>query len=126
MKPLIIALSILLAIIILITVHSILMFNLAEDIGQACHSVTDFANKGQWDQVTTEIDNIKSIWDKYRTWVSLTISTQEIEQIEIALKQSRAYAELKQKTDFMGEFIMFSMLVDHIPHQEGFHIAEIL
>ena len=34
--------------------------------------------------------------------------------------------ELKAKPDFFSEFLMLEKLLQHIPHQEGLHIEEIL
>lgn len=126
MKAFISAVAIFTAICIFIGIHAFVMVSLANDISAECNYVYTFASENQWDEAVKKIDYIRSLWDKKRTWASLTISTKEIEQIEISLTQSRAYAELKQKPDFFGEFIMFEKLVEHIPHQEGFHIEEIL
>ena len=102
------------------------MFRLADEIRRSCHTVTELAYSEKWTDTVKEIDNVYDIWNKHRIWASLTMPTSEIEQIEISLKQSRIFAELHQKSDFFGEFTMFTMLVEHIPHQEGFHIEEIL
>ena len=102
------------------------MIKLSDNIKTECDIVSQLASKDDWDNAIKKIDLIRSIWDKRRMWASLTISTKEIEQIEISLTQSRTYAELHQKPDFFGEFIMFTKLVEHIPHQEGFHLEEIL
>lgn len=126
MKAFIVALCIFLAIITFITIHSVIMFDLTDEISKNCESVTNLAHSEKWDEVVKGIDSIQSIWNKRRIWAALTISTEEIEQIEISLNQSRIFAELNQKADFFGEFTMFTMLLEHIPHQEGFHIAEIL
>lgn len=126
MKAFIVALCILLVIIIFITVHSVIMFNLTDEISKNCKSVTSLAHAEKWDDAIKGIDEIQKTWNKRRIWAALTISTEEIEQIEISLNQSRIFAELHQKSDFFGEFTMFTMLLEHIPHQEGFHIAEIL
>lgn len=126
MKAFIISLCLLLVICIFIGIHSVIMVNLADHISSESQKVTIFAQNNEWEKVVDRLDKIKSIWDKKRIWTSLTISTDEIEQIEISLKQSRTHAELKQKSDFFGEFTMFTMLLDHIPHHEGFHIEEIL
>ena len=126
MKAFVIALCILLAITILIVTHSIIMIDFADEISKNCQWVSEMAQAEDWEQALKGIDKIKTIWDKKRIWVALTISTEEIEQIEISLNQSRIFAELNEKSDFFGEFTMFTMLVGHIPHQEGFHIAEIL
>ncbi len=126
MKAFISAIAIFTAICIFIGIHAFIMISLANDIATECKDVHTLADKDRWDEIVKKLDRIRSIWDKRRTWASLTISTEDIEQIEISLTQSRAYAELKQKPDFFGEFIMFEKLVEHIPHQEGFHIEEIL
>lgn len=126
MKAFISALTIFTTICIFIGIHAFIMVSLADDISEECKSIHTLADNDRWDETVEKLDYIRSIWDRRRTWASLTISTKDIEQIEISLTQSRAYAELKQKPDFFGEFIMFEKLVEHIPHQEGFHIEEIL
>lgn len=126
MKAFIIACILLLTIGLLIGIHSFTMIQFAKDIDVQCREVTSLAKNEKWKEVAKGIDDIRSTWDKKRVWVALTVSTKNIEEIEIALTQSRAYAKLKQKPDFFGEFIMFQKLVEHIPHQEGFHIEEIL
>lgn len=126
MKAFIISLSLLLAICIFVGVHSYIMLKLSEDITQKCQETTKLANADQWQRVVEQIDKIDNIWNSRHMWASLTISTHEIEQIEISLMQSKEFARLGQKPDFFGEFTMFTMLIDHIPHQEGFHIEEIL
>lgn len=126
MKAFIISLVILLVIMSFIVVHIRIMLNLSETISKKCELIRRHVKNEEWDSATKEIKAIKKHWEKHRIWVALTISTAEIEQIEIALNQSHIYAELHQESDFMGEFTMFTMLIEHIPHQEGFHIAEIL
>lgn len=126
MRALIVAITIFLVICIFIGIHSYIMINLTKRISPICEETIGFASADQWDKVIKNIDQIQNFWDKKRLWASLTISTKNIEEIEISLKQSRVFAVLHEKSDFMGEFIMFSMLLDHIPHQEGFSIEEIL
>ncbi len=126
MKAFISSLAILVSICIFVGIHSFVMLSLADDINTQSQQVKELAANNKWDEAIEKIDHIRSLWDKRRTWAALTISTNDIEQIEISLTQSRAYAELHQKPDFFGEFIMFTKLVEHIPHQEGFHIEEIL
>lgn len=126
MKAFISAVAIFTAICIFIGIHAFVMISLADDISAECNRVHAFARENRWDEAIEKIDHIRGLWDRRRTWAALTIPTKEIEQIEISLTQSRAYAELHQKPDFFGEFIMFEKLVEHIPRQEGFHIEEIL
>lgn len=126
MRAFIISIIILVLLVGFISLHSYVMINLAEDINQKCTVARTLAENDNWDGVRETLEDIEKKWSSRKTWASLTISTNEIEQIEISLHQSMAFAALNEKSDFMGEFIMFSMLIDHIPHQEGFHIEEIL
>ena len=126
MKAFLISLALLLVICVFIGIHSYIMFNLSKDITKKCEDATALANAEKWDKVVELLDQIDKVWNSRRMWASLTISTHEIEQLEISLTQSREFARLGEKSDFFGEFTMFTMLIDHIPHQEGFHIEEIL
>lgn len=126
MRAFVISIIILVILSIFIGVHSYVMLNLAENINSKCEHVKTLVKDDSWNDVSNTLGEIQQVWNSRRMWASLTISTNEIEQIEISLHQSMALAELHEKSDFMSEFIMFSMLIDHIPHQEGFHIEEIL
>lgn len=110
----------------LIVIHSFSMVRLGKDIGKLSDITEEYADNKEWDKVVLCLKEINEVWEKKSIWTALTIRTDEIEQIEISLKQSEKYAHLKAKRDFFGEFIMFRKLVEHIPHQEGFHIEEIL
>lgn len=106
--------------------HTYEVLALNEDITQLCDRVeADFARE-DWDAVIQNTQALQDRWKKSRFWASLTIDTAQIEEIEISLRQSIKYAELQAKPDFMGEFIMFRMLTEHLPHQEGFDMKELL
>ena len=126
MKGFIAALVLFIVICVFVGIHSYMMIKMAEDIGEICNRVNTLADSEKWTEVSEELDKIQEIWEKKRIWTAITIETNNIEQIEIAFRQSKAYAKLGEKSDFFGEFTMFTMLVNHIPHQEGFHIEEIL
>lgn len=126
MKLVRLAILVLVLMCIFIGVHSYVMAQMGRVIGEKCDRVEVLAKNDQWDEVNRLLTDIENEWKKYSGWASLTISTNDIEQLEISLKQSQAFAELKDKSVFLGEFIMFSQLLQHIPHREGFHWKEIL
>ena len=111
---------------VLIIVHSVSMINLGKSIGNLSGKVIENAEKEKWEDVIADMNEINRLWEEKSIWTALTIKTNELEEIEISFKQSRKYAELLEKEMFLGEFIMFSELVKHIPHHEGFHIEELL
>lgn len=126
MKVLIAALIMLFVIGIFIGVHTYVMSNLSSEVNKLCESTEILAMSEDWKGVQHEINNIKSIWDRARIWAVLTISTNEIDKIEISLRQSLAFAKLGAKPDFFGEFTMFHMLINRIPLKEGLHLEEVL
>ncbi len=126
MKALVCALSLLLTICLLIGIHSFSMHKWSADIKTQSDRVFSLVNSNNWSDAINIIDEIQKSWDKKRIWAALTLDTGTIEEIEISLLQSRAYAVLQQKPDFFGEFLMFTKLVAHIPNQEGFDVGEIL
>lgn len=126
MKAFIASVAILAAICLFVGIHAFVMIDLASDIDKVCVETAQLAQNDSWDEVLKNLDRIDEIWKGRRFWAALTISTKNIEEIEISLAQSRSFATLRQKPDFFGEFIMFQKLLEHIPHQEGFHIEEIL
>ena len=111
---------------VLIIVHSVSMINLGKSIGNLSEKVIVNAEKEKWEDVIADMNEINRLWEDKSFWTALTIKTNELEEIEISFKQSCKYAELTEKEMFLGEFIMFSELVKHIPHHEGFHIEELL
>ena len=102
------------------------MINLGKSIGNLSEKVIENAEKEKWENVIADMNEINRLWEEKSIWTALTIKTNELEEIEISFKQSCKYAELLEKEMFLGEFIMFSELVKHIPHHEGFHIEELL
>lgn len=109
-----------------IVVHSIVMYRFGEDAKKLCGKIETLAENDKWENVSKELKNLKKLWDEKRLWASLTMRTNVIEEIDTSLAQSESYAKIKQKPDFLGEFIMLRLLLEHIPHQEGLHIEEIL
>lgn len=126
MKKLIIVLCLLIFIAVLITVHAVSIQNLYGDIDGITASIEESFSQQNWDGVKQGLEQAESRWKKSKIWASLTIDTDTIEEIEISLEQSKRYAELRDREDFIGEFVMFKMLVAHLPHREGISLEELL
>lgn len=126
MKVVYAALIMLLGIGIFIGIHSTVMAKLSNELDDICKKTEVLAVANDWNGTSEELAKAKSKWDKCRFWASLTISTNEIDKIEISLQQSMAFAKLKAKPDFFGEFTVFHMLIKRIPMKEGVHLEEIL
>ncbi len=126
MKVFRIAIAIFAGICIVIGIHSYVMTDMGKQIAEKNEQIEKAAMSEDWDRVLKIMEEVEKEWDNHSLWAALTISTEDIEQLEISLNQAKKFAEIKQKADFFGEFVMFSKLAEHIPHREGFHIEEIL
>lgn len=126
MNRLLVALCLFLLAVGFVAFHTHEVLALHEDIASISNQIEDEFSREDWQAVSRDVQKLQERWDKSRFWASLTIETEKIEEIEVSLRQSARYAELKAKPDFIGEFIMFRMLSEHLPHQEGFDIKELL
>ncbi|MFR5439614.1 MAG: DUF4363 family protein, partial [Monoglobus pectinilyticus] len=79
-----------------------------------------------YDKITDELNKIKQSWDEVQTWVGMTIDSAELEEIEISLQQCMHYAEIKDKEDFIGEFVLFNLLIKHLPFFEKLDLESLL
>ena len=126
MKKFVVSFIVFFILLSLIIVHSVSMLRLGEKIDKLCNRAEELATAEKWEDAEKTLKEIRKKWEEKSIWTSLTIETNELEQIEVSLRQSEKYAKLRDKEKFIGEFTMFSTLVEHIPHHEGFHIEEIL
>ena len=126
MKLMRLSIAIFIVMCVFIGVHGYLMNKMGTSLSEKNAQIKNFAIQNDWESARLLLEDVGQEWGKYRTWVSLTLSTKEVEELEISLQQAKTFAVLESKSDFFGEFIMFSMLLDHIPHREGFHMDEIL
>lgn len=126
MKKFITALILFAAILIFGFIHTWKITSMTDEIIALNAETYSAAQQEDWQTVTTLLENVQQNWDKNRLWVSITIPTPEIEELEISLKQSLEYAKLEDASGFTGEFTMFRLLLNHLPHHEGFDIEEIL
>lgn len=126
MNRIVTAVCIILLLTVFISFHTYKIFALDRDVNEICSEIDKAFDSDDWDSILYHLDELQKRWDDNRFWACLTIETAKIEEIEISLRQSTEYAKLRDKEDFIGEFIMFKMLVRHLPHQEGFSAEELL
>ncbi len=126
MKVLRLSIVVLICMCIFIGVHSFRMSKMEKSISEMGDSVKKLAINNSWDEVSQMISEIENEWNRYKNWAALTISSENIEQLETSLHQAQIFAQIHRKSDFLGEFIMFSQLVDQISRREGLYWEEIL
>ena len=97
-----------------------------ENITNLTEATYDSFLKNDWEKINVNLNEIKKMWDENKKWLSITISTKQIEEAEISLNQSIEYAKLNSKDCFIGELKMFSTCIEHLPKQEGLSVYELL
>lgn len=107
-------------------VHARKTLDLTGKIQELAQKVEEDYRLDKWEDVRQGVGAIQKEWEDSHMWAYLTLSTKQIDEIEISLEQSIAYSNIEAKEDFLGEFRMFCMLIDHLPKQETFSLGELL
>lgn len=126
MKRVAAALGILAVIVAVSAFHVYKVTSLCGDVGETIGSIYDAYADDRWEEIDAQMEKLSTRWEKDKMWARLTIPTSQIDEIEISLDQSTEYSKLRAKPDFIGEFVMFCKLIDHLPKQETFYIEELL
>lgn len=126
MNRVVIALLLLVLCVGFVGVHTHKIFQLDQEAGEICNRIENAYRQENWNDVEKGLADLEERWQESRFWACLTIETREIEDLEISLRQSKEYARIHAKEQFIGEFSMFRMTLEHLPHQEGFSIEELL
>lgn len=113
-------------IIVTVAIHMNRIFSFCGEILKISEEVLKEYENSDWDKIYDLTIKTKDIWNKNRLWAAATLSTKVIDEIEISLEQSIMYSKIKSNEDFIGEYKMFCMLIEHLPKQEGVDIAELL
>ena len=126
MKKVFVVILILICIITFSAIRIYKTASLCDKISKLAHIIEDEFAKDEWVSVQNKISEICELWEENRLWACLTLSTKQIDEIEISLQQCLEYSKLGAKADFIGEFKMFCMLIEHLPRQEGISLEELL
>lgn len=126
MKRVFAALLVFVVIIVMSIINANKILTIAEEIQSISNEVEREYKKDNWSGVREKVEAIKRAWEKNHMWAYTTLSTEQIDEIEVSLEQSIAYSDIEAREDFIGEFRMFCMLIEHLPKQEAFSIGELL
>ena len=99
---------------------------LDKTVDSSYDTIIEAYHNDDYDKITDELNKIKQSWDEVQTWVGMTIDSAELEEIEISLQQCMHYAEIKDKEDFIGEFVLFNLLIKHLPFFEKLDLESLL
>ena len=120
------ALAVLAVIIAITALHIYKTMSVSNRISEISEAVyRDYYNE-DWDKVQSGVEEMADIWHRNRLWACSTLSTKQVDEIDISIEQSLIYSKVRAKEKFIGEFRMFCMLIEQLPKQEGPAIYELL
>ena len=126
MRKLIIVLIIFSILTAFVITHSIVMYRFGKDAERICEKIEKSVLSDDWENARYNLDKLDELWKKRHFWASLTIRTNLLEDIDISMSQSKILAKIEEKPTFLSEFMTLKKFLEHIPHQEGLSIEEIL
>jgi len=80
----------------------------------------------KWDKAKEDLNAAQQNWGRTKSWWSVFIDHQEIDNIDISLKRLEKYVETQGTTLSMGEVSTLEMLVEHIADTEAPTLTNIL
>lgn len=123
----IIAAGLLLVIIAAVSIlHSYYITSICSSFHASAEKIERAFEENDRSAIEFELLKIKQNWEDKKPWVSLTLPTKQIDEIDISLSQSIEYAKINAAPDFIGEFKHLSMKIEHLPKQEVISLEELL
>jgi len=110
----------------LITVQRVKVNKLDETVEETGKAVSEAYEKEDFETIRSSIDNLKTEWDKVQGWVGMTVDAGILEDIDISISQCGYYAQINDAEDFIGEFVMLSHMLEHLPYFESLSAESLL
>ena len=101
-----------------IVYHNFKVSELDDKVNDVYDTIIDAFENDDFGIIVSELEGLREKWDDAQTWIGMTMDTNELEEIDISLKQSIEYAKIESKEDFIGEFIMFNQCIKHLTYYE--------
>lgn len=119
MKRVIITVIMLFVALSFIFIHRGKVNKLSRDVDSSYDYVMTAVYNDDFSLIKQELEKLKSSWKDVEAWVSMTVDSDILEDIEISLDQCLEYTNHEDKEDFIGEYIMCTHLLKHLPYFEN-------
>ena len=119
MKAFIAAVSLLIVILAVITLHILNIVGLRNDLSARLDDIKAAADADNWSAVSSGISGLDEKWESNSFWLSVTLSTTEVEAADLLIHRMDQYAALRDADNFYGEYVSLRDLVDYLPTHEG-------
>ncbi len=97
-----------------------------QSLGAQLETVEQSASAQQWQAAQKELNTAQQRWDKTKTWWTVLLDHQEIDNIDISMKRLEKYIETQDVSLSLGEVSALRLQVDQIYDTEKFTLKNIL
>lgn len=129
MKKIIIYLGVSIALVIVLSVGFLTLYNLnntADKMVANFDGLEDTIVAGNWQEAHTGIKKVQELWNANKGWWAIVLDHQEIDNIEMALTRVDKYVSMQDRALASGELAVLRQMIEHIPDKERVNLKNIL
>lgn len=94
-------------------------------LGVPLETVERSISTQKWEVAQKELNTFQLRWDKDKTWWTVILDHQEIDNIDISIKHLEKYIEAQDVSLSLGEVSSLKLLVDHISDTSKLNLRNI-
>ncbi len=94
-------------------------------MGAQLETVEQSISTQKWEGTQKKMNTAQQRWDKTKTWWSVLLDHQEIDNIDISMKRLEKYIEKQDVSLSLGEVSTLKLIVNHIYDTEKFTLGNI-
>jgi len=95
-------------------------------LGAQLEAVEQSISTQKWEGAQKELNTAQQRWDKSKTWWTIFLDHQEIDNIDISMNRLEKYIETHDVSLSLGEVSAVKLQVDHISDTEKLNLQNIL
>ena len=95
-------------------------------LGAQLEAVEQSISTQKWEVAQKELNTAQQRWDKNKTWWTVLLDHQEIDNIDISMNRLEKYLETHDVSLSLGEVSALKLQVDHISDTEKLNLRNIL
>jgi len=95
-------------------------------LGTQLEAVEQSIATRKWVVAQEKLNTTQQRWDKNKTWWTILLDHQEIDNIDISMKRLEKYIETQDFSMSLGEVSVLKLQIDHISDTEKLNLRNIL
>lgn len=97
----------------------------AQHLSSQLETVETSITTQKWDAAQNQLQTAQQRWDQTKTWWTVLLDHQEIDNIDISMKRLEKYIATQGSSLSLGELSALQLLVEHISDTEKLNLRNI-